>query len=291
MELITEHLQGLILFTAALLTLGLLSFRALKRNTDSPGRLVANWAITGAIGYGYVFHLKPMSGAGGQSALFAVMMATVVGALLAVMWVPAILNIITGPIMEWFAGGWFADDSKPYYAFAKGLRKRGKAESALEEIDLQLEKFPDDIEGRLLKAEIQAEDLEEVDGASRLLDEVIAFNEEDKKVVPDALKKLADWCLRIDGSPERAEAALQRLIGLFPESRIAAEAGRLIKRIPDRRRLLQDPASRHVLNPKQRGSRIRVTSAYKASKAESREKSGKTADGGLDKARVKTRED
>lgn len=291
MELIPEQLQGLILFTAALLTLGLLSFRALKRRHDSPGRLVAKWAVTGAIGYGYFFHLKTMSGEGGRSALFAVMIATVAGAALAIMWVPAILNFITAPIMDWFAGGWFADDSKPYYAFAKGLRKRGKPESALEEIDRQLEKFPDDIEGRLLKAEIQAEDLQEVHIAARLLDEVVEFDEEDRKVAPMALKKLADWRLRIEGSPERAEAALQRLIGLFPESRIADEATRLIRRIPDRRRLLQDPASRNALAPKRRGSRIRVTSADKAARSGSPKKVRNSDDDGPDRVRVQNRKD
>lgn len=289
--MILEHLQGLILFTAASLILGLLSFRALKRNFDSPGRLVTKWALTGAIGYAYFFHLEPMSGEGGRSALFAVMIATIVGAVLAILWVPTILNFITGPIMEWFAGGWFADDSKPYYALARGLRKRGKPDAALEEIEQQLEKFPDDIDGRLLKAEIHAEDLDEVDAAARLLDEVIGFDEEDRHVVPGALKKLADWHLRIEGNPERAEATLQRLIGLFPESGIATEAGQLIKRIPDRERLERAPESRNALKPKQRGSRIRVTSANKTAKGDKDRMIENADDGGTDTVKVKARDD
>jgi len=274
MDVILQRLQGLILFTAGALILGLLSFRVLQRHVDNPGRVVVKGSLTAALGYTYFVLLKPMSGEGGQSALMAVMLATIVGALLAVLWVPTIMEFITHPIMEWFAGGWFADDSKPYYALAKGLRKRGDHEAALEGIEQQLEKFPDDITGRLLKAEIHAEDLGDVDAAAQVVDEIIALDENNRELVPKALKNLADWRLRIDGDPERAEAVLQRLIGLFPESEPASEAGKLIKRIPDRERLRVRPEARNALQPKPAGARIRVTAADKSAKPESRKEPG-----------------
>ena len=261
MELILEKLWGLILFTATLLILGLMSFRALQRNFDTPGRLIAKWSLTGAICYGYWFLLRPMSAEGGAGALYAVMIATIAGIALAVMWAPVILDRITRPIMDLFVGGWFADHSRPYYALAKGLRKREEFERAVAEIDAQLETFPEDAEGRLLKAEIQAEDLEDVAAARETLDELLELDATSAQEIGSGLFQLADWSLRIEGDPDAAENALQKLIGLLPETDTAAKASMLIKRIPDRDRLQSRPESRNALRPSKPGERVRVSKA------------------------------
>ncbi len=282
MDLILDKLKGLILFTAALLTLGLLAFRSLKRNFDSPGRVVAKLALTGAIAWAWIFHLKPAAAGDGPGAAYATLIAIAAGVVLAFLWTPAILDLVTGPIVEWFAGGWFADDSRPYYALAKGQRKRGQFEAAVEEIDGQLEKFPGDAEGLLLKAEILAEDLRETDTAADLLDELVEAEEENAQLVSGALKALADWRLRLDGDPVRAEAALQRLVGLFPESATATEAARLIKRIPDPARLRANPALREALAPKKRGERMRVTLANRTTQPAAKREAGGKKEGGFD---------
>lgn len=259
MEVILERLQGLLLFTAALLVLGLLAFKALQRRVDSPGRVVGKWVMTGVVGYGYFFHLKPMSGEGGASALIAVLLALVIGIILTIVWAPPFLDFVTRPIMDLFLGGWFADEKRPFYALAKGRRKRGEFSSAIEEIDKQLRAFPDSAEGWLLKAEIQAEDAGDVAAAADTIDELLENEESDAESASAALTKLADWQLRLAGDPEAAEAALQRLIGLFPESGTATRAQKMLKRIPDRARLKANPTLRDALAPKKEAARIRVT--------------------------------
>jgi len=79
------------------------------------------------------------------------------------------------------------------------------------------------------------------------------------------LVKLADWRLRLTGDPEAAEEALQRLIGLFPESEVSAQAQKLLKRVPDKARLKANPALRDALQPKKTAQRIRVTTKANAS--------------------------
>jgi tetratricopeptide (TPR) repeat protein len=259
MEVIFERLQGLLIFTAVLLALGLLAYGGLQRQVDSPGAEIVKWVLTGVVGYGYFFHLKPMTAVGGPSALVALLLALLVGLILAIIWVPPILNFITRPIMDLFIGGWFVTEKRPFYALAKGRRKRGEFTTAIEEIDKQLCLFPGSAEGRLLKAEIQAEDIGDVDAAADTIDELVEREESNPEVAPPALMRLADWRLRLGGDPEAAEAALQGLIGLFPESEVSAAAQTLLRRLPDRARLKANPSLRDALQPRKTAKRVRVT--------------------------------
>jgi hypothetical protein len=119
--------------------------------------------------------------------------------------------------------------------------------------------FPGSAEGRLLKAEIQAEDIGDVDAAADTIDELVEREESNPEVAPPALMRLADWRLRLGGDPEAAEAALQGLIGLFPESEVSAAAQTLLRRLPDRARLKANPSLRDALQPRKTAKRVRVT--------------------------------
>lgn len=264
MEVIFEQVQGLLLFTAALLVLGLLASKALQGRVDFPGRTIGKWVLTGVAGYSYAFILKPMSGEGGAAALIAVLLAVVVGLILAIMWAPPFLDFMTRPIMDLFTGGWFADEKRPFYALAKGRRKRGEFSAAIEEIDKQVSMFPESVEGWLLKAEIQAEDMGDVAAAADTIDELVENEESNAEVASVALTKLADWQLRLAGDPEGADAALQRLIGLFPETETATRARQLVNQLPDRARLKANPGLRDALQPKKGAKRIRVTTKARA---------------------------
>lgn len=247
------------MFAAALLALGLIAYKSLRGRVDSPGRVIGKWVLTGVVGYSYFFILKPMSGEGGASALIAVLLALVIGLTLAIVWAPPFLDFITRPIMDLFTGGWFADEKRPFYALAKGRRKRGEFSAAIEEIDKQLAAFPDSVEGWLLRAEIQAEDMGDVAAAADTIDELVENDESNAEVASVALTKLADWQLRLACDPERAEAALQKLIGLFPETEVAVQAQKLLKRLPDRARLKANPGLRDAMQPGKEPKRIRLT--------------------------------
>jgi TolA-binding protein len=150
--------------------------------------------------------------------------AIVVAALiLTVTWTPHLSDFLVSPLTSIFDGGNEPPERKPMYSIAMTKRNRGKPREAVEEIRRQLEQFPNDFEGVMMLARIQAEDLADLSGAENTLNHFSEWPAAPVKQVAAAYTQMADWHLK-SADAESARAALQKIIARFPDSESALQA-------------------------------------------------------------------
>jgi hypothetical protein len=91
------------------------------------------------------------------------------GVVLTILWVPHIGELISSPLTGLYDGGGELLERKPLYSMANAKRKRGLYPEAIVEVRRQLAKFPNDFEGVMLLASIQAENMQDMPGAELTL--------------------------------------------------------------------------------------------------------------------------
>lgn len=155
---------------------------------------------------------------------FGVFLIVVMGVVLSFMWTPHLGELISSPLTNIFDGGNERPDNKPFYSIASARRKRGKYHEAIAEVRKQLDKFPNDFEGIILLASIQAEDMKDLPAAENVLNHFCAWPKAPDKQVVAAWTHLADWHLKIGVDVDSARASLQRIVERFPETELALRA-------------------------------------------------------------------
>src|SRR5207244_2627858 len=116
-----------------------------------------------------------------------------------------------------FDGGSLAPEPRPLYSVAQSRQKQGKYLEAVAEIRKQLERFPTDLEGHLLLAQIQAEDLKDMPAAEITIQRLCAQPGHAPKNIAFALYSLADWYLAIGHDQDRARLAFEQIVGSYPD--------------------------------------------------------------------------
>src|SRR5205085_9326716 len=81
------------------------------------------------------------------------------GIVLAIFWAPNLSEWFASPLTTLYDGGDTAPEPRPLYSIATAYRKRGNYDKAITEIRRQLAAFPEDFEGWMMLAEVQAQDL------------------------------------------------------------------------------------------------------------------------------------
>jgi len=190
--------------------------RTLKRS-DAPLKLVVKWGGTAAV---LGVFIPTAFACGPFGPLILVPMAFI----LSVMWTPHIAELVSRPLTSLFDGGNEPPEPKPYYSAAMSKRQRGHFLEAVVAVREQLAKFPNDFEGVLLLAGIQAENLMDLPGAEITLNHFCAAPADAPRQVVAALTQLADWHLKLAQDSDSARAALQRIIERFPETEFALRA-------------------------------------------------------------------
>lgn len=193
-----------------------LSVRTLRRSGD-PVKLIVKWVFTlpfVAFCLFYAAHLGPLG------PFLIVLMAVI----LSVMWTPNISELLFSPLTNLFDGGHEEPEKKPFYSSAKSKRNRGKPLEAIMAVREQLAKFPNDFEGVLLLANIQAEDMNDLPGAEITLNNFCNLPGVPDRQVVSALTQLADWHLKKAADVDAARAALQKLVERFPNTEISLRA-------------------------------------------------------------------
>jgi TolA-binding protein len=150
------------------------------------------------------------------------------GIILSTMWAPQLGNFLSNPITNLFDGGHEAPELKPYYSIAIAKRKQGKFLEAVAEVRRQLGRFPNDFEGVMLLAGIQAEDLQDLPSAEITLNHFCEQPHPPPKQVAAAMNLLADWQLKLAQDAEAARAALEKIIRRFPDTELALLAAQRI---------------------------------------------------------------
>lgn len=222
------------------------------KKSDDPGRLIYKWVISGLI-LAFVFlSLGPMTQSAGG--VFVVPFIAACGIILGILWAPHIGASMAGIFTSLYDGGEQTIEHRPLYSVAEARRKQGRFQEALIELGHELEKFPEDFSGQFLRAEIQAENLNDLPAAEVTVEKILQQPGHHPRNISLVLNCLADWQLKFEQDPEKARATLKRIPELFPESEYSYKALQRIAHLATPGRALPIPdRPRMVLKTRPRG--------------------------------------
>ncbi len=213
---------GLLLLGVVLWGIGWCLRRWLLRSDDPP-KLVFKWILsllfTGGL-LGFAGWIGP--GVGGA---FTVPFVCVgYGVAMSVLWAPHVGALLAKPLTSLFDGGDQEVEPQPLYSTAQSKIKRGQYQEAAYEIKEQLARFPADVTGQVMLAELQAEHLNDLPGAQVTVERLCAQPGHAPKTIAVALNSLADWHLKYAQDVEAARLALDKIIELLPHTEEAQMA-------------------------------------------------------------------
>jgi tetratricopeptide (TPR) repeat protein len=224
----TFHIiRGIVLLVVALGFIGWLFVRCLKRS-DDPARLIFKWILTVPVVLGMLFWLGPFATSSQGGAFIGVPLVAACGIVLAIIWRHNLAELVAEPLTSLFDGGSEPPTPKPAYSTAQAKQKKGQYLEAVAEIRRQLERFPADVEGQMLLAQIQAEDLKDLQAAELTIERLCAQPGHAPQNIVFALYSLADWHLQVGCDREAAQRDLQKVVDLFPDSEFALGAAHRI---------------------------------------------------------------
>lgn len=218
-------LKGFIYLVCLALLIWFMIYWIKNSNEDATG-LIIRWCATALI---VIFMITGAVTARDPFAQIAmILVGAVCGLVLAVLWVPTFCSWVAMPFMGLYTGGDTQYEPRPAYSIAEARRNRGKYREAVAEVRKQLEKFPFDLQGHLLLAEILAEHLNDLPGACMSIEQWLGQPELSPANASVALNRLADFHLRYGLDPVAARQALERIVQAAPESEPARQAAQRI---------------------------------------------------------------
>ena len=217
---------GLLTLLASLVFIGWLMWRALQRS-ENPPRLVVRWIITALVG-GTLGFVLLRSGPSWGTGLTVPFFCVFLGVVLSLLWAPSVGTLLARPLTSLFDGGPTSDKPEPLYSIAVAKRKKGHAHEALWEVQQQLMRFPNDVTGMMLMAEIQAVDLNDRPGAQLTVQRLCDQPDQAPVHIAVALNQLADWQLKYDQDVDAARQTLEELVARVPETPWAHNATHIL---------------------------------------------------------------
>jgi tetratricopeptide (TPR) repeat protein len=197
-----------------------LAVRTLRR-TEDPAKLIFKGAVTIPVVF---FGLWMARGSG----IFGPILIAVMGIVLSIMWAPHISEWISRPLSSLYDGGTEPPEPKPYYSVAQAKRQRREFLQAVVAIREQLARFPNDFEGVMLLAGIQAENLQDLSGAEITLNHFCDQPNPPPRQFAAAMNQLADWQIKLVHDFDSARAALEKITARFPDSELSLQAAQRI---------------------------------------------------------------
>jgi tetratricopeptide (TPR) repeat protein len=220
-----------------------------KRSPDRP-RLAIKWGLTGLIVWYVIKKIVPdfKEGApgtlGGPDTINGLFYMCVIGVILYAIWRHSVIDLIANPIGSLFDGGNVEVEPRPYYSIALSKRKLNHPLEAIVVIRQQLAKFPNDYEGTILLATIQAEDLKDMPSAEITLNHFIEWDKAPDKQIVAALNQIADWHMEINKDVDSARDTLQRIIEKFPDTPSSNAAAQRIAHLGGTEKILLSAINR-----------------------------------------------
>ena len=197
-----------------------LAVRALKRAED-PAKLFFKLAFT----IPFVIFCIWLAG---RTGLFGPFVIVAMGVVLSVMWTPHLSEWIFKPLTSLYDGGSEPPEPKPYYSIAQTKRKLNHPLEAIVAVREQLAKFPNDYEGVMLLAAIQAEDTKDLASAEMTLNHFCDQPNPPPRQFAAAMNQLADWHLKLAQDAGSARAALEKISARFPDTELSLQAAQRI---------------------------------------------------------------
>jgi tetratricopeptide (TPR) repeat protein len=225
---------------------GWLFWRALKRS-DEPVRLILKWAVTIPVIACYVWVIIPMVRNGGWGAAGGIVLAFVFGNIMIIIWRNSIIDIVANPVASLYTGGNEPPEPKPYYSAAQAKRMRWEFLEAVVAIREQLALFPNDMEGVMLLAAIQAEDLKDLPAAEMTLNHFCDRPDAPPKQVAAAMNQLADWHVKLAQDFDSARAAFEKIVTRFPDTELSLQAAQRIAHLGGTEKQLLASLDRHPM--------------------------------------------
>ena len=150
---------------------------------------------------------------------------------ISLLWTPHVIDLIFTPLWSAFDGGGQEVERQPFYHRATGFRKKGLYAEALQEIESQLEQFPGDFDGQMMKAEVLSDHLKDLPGAIGALMEITTDEGRTDRDRILALNRIADLELRRDDR-NRAREVLLQILARWPNTEAARFADQRLAHLP-----------------------------------------------------------
>ena len=177
----------------------------------------------------YGFLKMSQGGSWGQILVLLIFLFIPCAAFLAIFFTPFLIEkTIASPIGQLFTGNPNVVEDKPIYGPVISSRNQGDYRHALELVEVQLEKYPFDFDGLMLKAAIQAEDYNDLDSAIETLNIILNDKDNIRYNLPIVYNKLADWQLNIFNSTDCARKSLEKIQEIYPGTKAAQLASQRI---------------------------------------------------------------
>lgn len=223
-----EIIGDVIAFAFLLSVFGWLFVRALKRSVD-PAKEIFKLIFSAIVIIGEVFFARHALGFGSYATAFALPISiAITGIILGILWAANIAELVAKPITSAIDGGNEPPVPKPYYSIAHAKRKRNQPLEAIIVVREQLAKFPNDYEGVMLLAAIQAEDLQDLPSAEMTLNHFCDQPNPPPRQFAAAMTQLADWHIKLTQDFDSARAALEKIITRFPDTELSLQASQRI---------------------------------------------------------------
>ncbi len=220
LEATAERLFGLILMGGVGLAVVIYIIRKQLRNPQNdPVTVIGLWVLSFVAFFGIAY--SAVAAQEGFALILVLLVAVLIAVLLGLAWTPTIANTLVSPLTTALSG----DDTEAYegpaYGQALAKRKRGQYEDAVKAVEAQLEQYPGDFDGLMLKASIQAENLDDLPAAVATIQETLEDPGKVRFNLPVALNKMADWQLTIAGDASAAKRTLEKIREALPGSQAA----------------------------------------------------------------------
>jgi len=233
-----NHIGQIIQGILTLLVLGGLGgwfvFHTVKKAED-PALMVVKWVVTVIVVAILVTVVRPMALA---APFIGVPLTAACGIILAITWRRDIAGLVANPIASLYDGGNDAPDPHPFYSVARARQKQGLYPEAVQEIQKQLVRFPTDVEGQFLLAEVQAENLKDLPAAEQTIEDFCGQPGHAPQNITFALYSMADWHLKVGQDRQAAQRWLEKVIELLPDTEFALGAAQRVAHLSTTEMLL-----------------------------------------------------
>ena len=228
-----EFVRGLVILLGAAIAVIAFIYWTCKKSED-PARMLFKWVLTSGVLAFMFLVVGPIVGGDNYAAAFVgVPLTAVCGIVLAIIWRHSLAGLVARPFGAIYDGGSTPPEPVPVYSVARARQKQGKYSEAVMEIRKQLNRFPTDVEGQFLLAQILAEDLKDLPAAQLAIEHFCTQPGHAPKNLAFALYSMADWYLSVGHDREAARQCLERLIELLPNSEHALGAAQRIAHLAD----------------------------------------------------------
>ncbi len=210
-------------WTVGLAGLGWFIWWRLQQDESGPWGFVIKFSASLLVGFLFVRYGVAWFRQGGLRAVFGLGVGMSSALALGVIWREEIIGLVGNQL-----AGFFEDktplEPKPYYSHAEARRMAGDFPAAIAAVRAELEKFPEDFDGRMRLATLLAEHSEDLPGAITVIEEALQLKNLTTGQTAYALNTAADWHLKFGRDSESARLALERITTLLAGTNAALHA-------------------------------------------------------------------